>query len=117
MLGTPDTTQAEFVPLRRSVSPVSWRSTGFGAIRGSATACSRIEERPRRATVDRRSQSKFGSGSFKRSGVSPAGRQVDASVVGPIACRLAECSELVGVLVSATVAGELCRWCRRVVGR
>ncbi len=36
------------------------------------------------------------------------GRQVDASVVGPVVCRLAECSELVGVLVSATVAGELC---------
>ena len=40
--------------------------------------------------------------------MSPSGRQVDASVVGPIECRLAECSELVGVLVSATVAGELC---------
>jgi hypothetical protein len=40
--------------------------------------------------------------------VSPLGLQVDASVVGPVACRLAECSELVGVLASATVVGELC---------
>ena len=30
------------------------------------------------------------------------------AIVGPVVCRLAECSELVGVLVSATVAGELC---------
>jgi hypothetical protein len=35
------------------------------------------------------------------------GRQVDASVIGPIVCRVAECSELVGVVVSAMVAGEL----------
>jgi hypothetical protein len=47
------------------------------------------------------------AGSLKRSGVSPAGRKVDASDLGPIECRLAKCSELVGELVPATVAGEL----------
>ena len=35
------------------------------------------------------------------------GRQVDAGVAGPVPCRLAECSELVGVFVAATDVGEL----------
>ena len=39
--------------------------------------------------------------------MSPSGRQVDASVVGPVVCHFAEFSGLVGVVVPAPVAGEL----------
>jgi hypothetical protein len=46
MLRTPDTTEARFVPLRRSVSPVPWRSTGFGAIAGIPTRSPSDRERP-----------------------------------------------------------------------
>ena len=107
MLGTLGTTRADFVRLRRSASPVFRHSPASGrsgdprplALGSRATGSScRLAALTGQVRV--RLVRGFGC-------VAP-GRQVDASVVGPIVCRLAECSELVGVLVSATVAGELC---------
>ena len=107
MLGTLGTTRADFVRLRRSVEPGSCAIHRLRGDRGDRRPLASIASDRTRVTAGRSYSPSSGPARSRVRLCRVGGRQVDAGVAGPVAYRLAERLELVGVFVPAADAGEL----------